>query len=52
MFDKLRPGGRILTYTGSYAFDVAERDMAALSKIRPIKLEESYEKLLVFRRTD
>jgi hypothetical protein len=52
LFDRLNPGGRILTYTGSYAFDVAERDMAALATIRPIKLEESYEKLLVFRRTD
>lgn len=52
LFDRLKPGGRILTYSGSYAFDVAERDMAALEKIRPIRLESRHDSLLVYRRVD
>ncbi len=30
MVDHLRPGGRLLTYSGSYAYDVAERDVGKL----------------------
>ncbi len=53
--DKTKPGGFILFYTGSYAFDwegpmSAKRVIADWEKTKPVKRVGLYETLLVYRK--
>lgn len=50
MVDCLRPGGRLLTYSGSYAYDVAERDVGKLVTAGRLAFVEKFETLMVFRK--
>jgi hypothetical protein len=51
LVDKLKPGGEVLFYTGSYAFDVAERVAAEIIKIRPMTFGGDYKSLKIYRKT-
>jgi hypothetical protein len=48
--DKTEPGGYILFYTGSFAFDTAQVVIAAWEKDKPVEKVGLYESLLVYRK--
>ncbi|MDB5534375.1 MAG: hypothetical protein JWO28_2690 [Hyphomicrobiales bacterium] len=48
--DKTKPGGYILFYTGSYAFDKAQGVIAGWEKDKPVEKVGLYESLLVYRK--
>jgi len=48
--DRLRPGGHVLFYTGSFAFDAAERAIAEWQKARSVARVGEFKSLLVFRK--
>jgi hypothetical protein len=48
--DRLRPGGHILFYIGSFAFDAAERAIAAWEKTRAVARVGEFKTLLVYRK--
>jgi len=48
--DKLIPGGRLLFYTGSFAFDAARSVIARLERKRPIVREPDFKTLRVYRK--
>jgi hypothetical protein len=50
LVDKLRPGGLVLFYEKSYAFDVAERVATALTKAGRIEPHGSFKTLRIFRK--
>ncbi len=50
MADKLRPGGEIMFYTGSYAFDKAEAVAQELVKVRPFAPAPDYKSLKIFKK--
>jgi hypothetical protein len=50
MADKLRPGGEVLFYTGSFAFDKAEAVAAELMKVRPFAPAPDYKTLKIYRK--
>ena len=50
LVDKLRPGGWLQFYTGSFRFDRAIPVIAELEKIRPIEKIEEYKSLLTYRK--
>lgn len=50
LVDKLKPGGEVLFYTGSYAYDVAERVAAEMIKTRPMSLAADYKSLKIYRK--
>ncbi len=47
---RLRPGGRVLLYTGSYAYDVAHRISGALVAEGTIELAGLFDSLQVFQK--
>ena len=49
--DRLRPGGHVLFYTGSFAFDAAERAIAEWARVRAIERVGEFKTLLVYRKT-
>jgi hypothetical protein len=49
--DAMRPGGRMLFYEGSYAFDVAERTAAELVRQRPFVADGSFKSLRIFKKS-
>ena len=49
--DKTRPGGHILFYTGSMAFDKAKPVIAQWEKQRPVARVGEYKTVLVYRKT-
>ncbi len=51
MVDHLNPGGRLIIYSGSYAYDVAERDVGKLVTAGRLAFVERFETLMVFRKT-
>jgi hypothetical protein len=48
--DKVKPGGEILFYTGSYAYDKAEAVAAELVAKRPFAAAPDYKTLKVYRK--
>ena len=48
--DRLRPGGHVLFYTGSFAFDAAARAIAKWEKARPVERVGEFKTLLVYRK--
>jgi hypothetical protein len=48
--DKVKPGGEILFYSGSYAYDKAEAVAAELVKIRPFVPVAGYKALKVYKK--
>jgi len=50
MADKLKPGGEVLFYTGSFAYDKAEDVAAELVKVRPFAPAPDYKTLKIFRK--
>ena len=48
--DKLRPGGEILFYRGSYAYDKAEAVAAELLKLRAFEACDAYKSLVILRK--
>ncbi len=48
--DKTRPGGHILFYTGSFAFEKAKPVIAQWEKERPVARVGEYKTLLVYRK--
>ena len=48
--DRLKPGGIIQFYAGSYAFDVAERVIAELTKAKVIAAAGSFKTLRLFKK--
>lgn len=48
--DQVKPGGEILFYTGSFAYDQAERVEAELTRQRPFDHAGGFRSLKVFRR--
>ena len=48
--DRLRPGGHVLFYTGSFAFDAAERAIADWEQARPVERVGEFKTLLVYRK--
>jgi hypothetical protein len=48
--DKLRPGGEILFYTGSFAYDKATAVAQELVKQRPFDPVGRYKSLQIFRK--
>jgi hypothetical protein len=50
MADKLRPGGEIMFYTGSYAFDKAEAVAQELVKVRTFAPAPDYKSLKIFKK--
>lgn len=51
LVDRLKPGGHMLFYSGSYAFDVAERVAAEVIKVRPMAPAGIFKSLVVYRKT-
>ncbi len=49
--DKLKPGGHVLFYTGSFAFDAAQKVIDQLEQSRPVEKVGTYKTLLVYRKT-
>ena len=49
--DKLKPGGHLLFYTKSMAFEKAKAVIAALKKSRHLKEAEEFKSLLVLQKT-
>jgi hypothetical protein len=50
MADKLRPGGEVLFYTGSFAYDKAEAVARELMKLRPFAPAPDYKTLKIFKK--
>ncbi len=50
LVDKLRPGGHVLFYTGSFAFDQARHDIDALVAERPLARMPDFKTLEVYRK--
>lgn len=50
--DQVKPGGEILFYTGSYAYDVAERVEEALLKQRPFERKGRFKSLQILAKTN
>jgi hypothetical protein len=50
LVDQLKPGGHVLFYTGSFAFDKARADIVALEKSRPLTRLADHETLQVYRK--
>ena len=50
LVDQTRPGGLVLFYTRSAAFDLAEPAIAAWSARRPVERAEDYKTLRVYRK--
>ncbi len=50
MADKLKPGGEVLFYTGSFAYDKAQGVAAELVKVRPFAPAPDYKTLKIFRK--
>lgn len=50
MCDRTRPGGLVLFYSGSYAFDVAERVTAQLVKDKVLADAGSFKTLRIFKK--
>jgi hypothetical protein len=50
MADKLRPGGEVLFYTGSFAYDKAEAVAQELVKLRPFAQAPDYQTLKIFKK--
>ncbi len=48
--DKLRPGGHILFYTGSFAFEPAKPLIEKLEASRPVEKVWLFKTLLVYRK--
>ena len=48
--DKVKPGGEILFYTGSFAYDKAQAVAAELVKVRPFEPVADYKTLKVYRK--
>jgi hypothetical protein len=48
--DRVRPGGEILFYTGSFAYDQAQRVEAQLQQQRPFEPAGQFRSLNIFRR--
>jgi|SoiMethySBSTD1v2_1073268.scaffolds.fasta_scaffold1057671_2 hypothetical protein len=48
--DKTRPGGHVLFYTGSFAFEKAKPVIAQWEKERPVKRIGEYKSLLIYRK--
>ena len=48
--DRLKPGGQMLFYSGSYAFDVAERTFGALVKAKVLSPAGVYKTLPIFTK--
>ena len=48
--NRMRPGGQMLFYAGSYAFDVAERTFGELIKARVLKEAGVYKTLRIFEK--
>lgn len=48
--DKVKPGGEILFYTGSFAYDKAEQVEIELQRLRPFEPVGSFRSLRIFRR--
>jgi hypothetical protein len=48
--DKLRPGGEVLFYTGSFAYDKAEAVAKELVKTRSFDDAGTYKSLHIFRK--
>jgi hypothetical protein len=51
LVDAMRPGGTVLFYAGSYAFDVAERTAAELVKRGQLKAAGAFKTLRMFHKT-
>ena len=49
--DKLRPGGELHFYSGSFAYDRAEASARALAKVRAFADAGSYKSLRIWRKT-
>lgn len=49
--EQLRPGGRMLFFPGSFAWDNARHVVAACARSGAIEQVGTYRSLLVFRRT-
>ena len=50
LLDRMRPGGQLLFYTGSFAFDKAEAIVATLSREGTLKREGTFKSLLVCKK--
>src|SRR5262249_43175266 len=50
LLDRMRPGGHVLFYTGSFAFDKAEAIVATLTGERKIERAGVFKSLLVCRK--
>ncbi len=50
MADKLRPGGEVMFYTGSFAYDKAEGVAQELMKLRPFAPAPDYKTLKIFKK--
>ncbi len=48
--DKIKPGGEILFYTGSFAYDKAEAVAKELVKVRPFDPAPDYKTLKIFKK--
>jgi hypothetical protein len=48
--DKVKPGGEVLFYSGSFAYDKAEATGKELVKQRPFELAPDYKSLRIFRK--
>jgi len=48
--DKVKPGGEILFYSGSFAYDKAEAVGKELAKQRPFEPAADYKTLRIFRK--
>jgi hypothetical protein len=49
--DSLKPGGELHFFTGSFAYDVAERVGAEIIKQRPMIKVGAYKSLMIYRKT-
>ena len=51
LVDRMRPGGHVLFYTGSFAFDKAEAIVETLSREKKLERAGAFKSLLVCRKT-
>ena len=52
LLDRMRPGGHVLFYTGSFAFDKAEAIVATLEREGKLERAGTFKSLLVCRKID
>ena len=50
LVDRMKPGGHILFYTGSFAFEPAKPNIAKLAESRGLERRPDFESLWVFRK--